>query len=120
MKHPVDVYVGQRVRQRRWKAGLTQQQLGNMVGIKFQQIQKYETGINRIPASRLWEIASALAVPVAFFFDDLKDHLVRTGEPQGDILNEKEAQNLVRFYCSIPETQRRPLLDLARLLSKAS
>ena len=119
MKHPVDVYVGQRVRQRRWVAGMTQQQLGNMVGIKFQQIQKYETGMNRISASRLWDIASALAVPVAFFFDDLKDHLARPGEPRGDILNEKEAQELVRFYCSIPETQRRPLFDLARLLSEA-
>ena len=108
MKHPVDVYVGQRVRQRRWVAGMTQQQLGNMVGLKFQQIQKYETGMNRISASRLLDIASALAVPVAFFFDDLKNHLARPGKSGGHMLNEKEAQELVRFYCSIPETQRRP------------
>ena len=119
MKHPVDVHVGKRVRHRRWMVGMTQQQLASKVGIKFQQIQKYETGMNRISASRLWEIASALAVPVAFFFDDLKDHLACPGESQGDMLNEKEAQELVRFYCSIPETQRRPLFDLARLLSEA-
>lgn len=119
MKHPVDIYVGQRVRQRRWMAGMTQQQLGNRVGVKFQQIQKYEMGTNRISASRLWDIASALAVPIAFFFDDVKERLARPDESQGDILNEKEAQELIRFYCSIPETQRRPLLDLARLLREA-
>ncbi len=53
MKHPVDVHVGQRVRQRRWMVGMTQQQLGDNAGIKFQQIQKYETGTNRISASRI-------------------------------------------------------------------
>ena len=57
MAHPVDVYVGQRVRQRRWMVGMTQQRLGDSVGIKFQQIQKYETGANRISASRMSDIA---------------------------------------------------------------
>lgn len=56
MKHPVDLHVGQRVRQRRWLFGMTQQQLAEKVGIKFQQIQKYETGTNRISSSRLWDI----------------------------------------------------------------
>ena len=56
MKHPVDLHVGQRVRQRRWLLGMTQQQLAEKVGIKFQQIQKYETGTNRISSSRLWDI----------------------------------------------------------------
>ena len=71
MKHPVDVHVGQRVRQRRWMVGMTQQQLGDKVGIKFQQIQKYETGTNRISASRMWDIAAAMEVPVSFFFEGL-------------------------------------------------
>ena len=62
MKHPVDVHVGKRVRHRRWMVGMTQQQLGDIVGIKFQQIQKYETGMNRVSASRLWDIADALGV----------------------------------------------------------
>lgn len=119
MKHPVDIYVGRRVRQCRWLAGMTQQQLGKLVGVQFQQIQKYEMGTNRISASRLWDIASALVVPMAFFFDDLEHHLARPGESHVDILDGKEAQELVRFYRSIPETQRRPLYDLAQLLSEA-
>ena len=57
VKHPVDVHVGKRIRHRRWMVGMTQQQLADAVGIKFQQIQKYETGMNRVSASRLWDIA---------------------------------------------------------------
>ena len=71
MKHPVDVHVGKRVRHRRWMLGVTQQQLAEQVGIKFQQIQKYETGMNRISASRLWDIAEALDAPVSFFFEGI-------------------------------------------------
>ena len=62
MKHPVDAHVGKRIRHRRWMVGMTQQQLADKVGIKFQQIQKYETGMNRVSASRLWDIADALGV----------------------------------------------------------
>ncbi|MGC1488114.1 MAG: helix-turn-helix transcriptional regulator, partial [Albidovulum sp.] len=71
MKHPVDVHVGKRVRHRRWMVGMTQQQLADKVGIKFQQIQKYETGMNRVSASRLCDIADALGVAVSFFFEGL-------------------------------------------------
>ena len=70
--HPVDVHVGKRIRHRRWMNGTTQQQLAEKVGIKFQQIQKYETGMNRVSASRLWDIAHALGVDVSFFFEELK------------------------------------------------
>ena len=69
MKHPVDVHVGKRIRHRRWMNGTTQQQLAEAVGIKFQQIQKYETGMNRVSASRLWDISKVLNVDVAFFFE---------------------------------------------------
>ena len=62
MKHPVDAHVGKRIRHRRWMVGMTQQQLADKVGIKFQQIQKYETGMNRVSASRLWDVADALGV----------------------------------------------------------
>ncbi|MEM7191127.1 MAG: helix-turn-helix transcriptional regulator [Pseudomonadota bacterium] len=120
MKHPVDVHVGQRVRQRRWMVGMTQQQLGNKVGIKFQQIQKYETGTNRISASRLWDIAAALDVPVSFFFEGLDGHIDHPAVAHGDIMTDKEALDLVRAYYSIPETQRRRLFDLARVLSDAA
>ena len=90
MPHPVDVHVGKRVRHRRWLVGMTQQQLAEHVGIKFQQIQKYETGANRVSASRLWDIADALDVPVSFFFEGID---------------------------AIPENQRRRLFELARVLS---
>jgi len=104
--------------------GMTQQQLGDIVGIKFQQIQKYETGMNRISASRLWDIAQALDVSISFFFEGFEneegvaetastDHDIQ----RGDLLADKEALELVRSYYSIPEAQRRRLFDLARVLS---
>ncbi|MFT6451008.1 MAG: transcriptional regulator with XRE-family HTH domain [Halocynthiibacter sp.] len=120
MKHPVDVHVGKRVRHRRWMVGMTQQQLAEKVGIKFQQIQKYETGMNRVSASRLWDIAEALNVPVAFFFEGIgagDATMVEKSNVPGDILADKEALELVRSYYSIPENQRRRLFELARVLS---
>ena len=127
MKHPVDVHVGKRVRHRRWMLGVTQQQLGEKVGIKFQQIQKYETGMNRISASRLWDIAAALDVPVSFFFEGYETGQVEDPIPakepdsaQGDLLSDKEALDLVRSYYAIPENQRRKLFDLARVLSSSA
>ncbi len=126
MPHPVDEYVGKRVRQRRWMVGFSQQQLGEAVGIKFQQIQKYETGMNRVSASRLWDIAETLEVPITFFFDGYGDASVnKDGDKsktntQGDLLADKEALELVRSYYAIPENQRRKLFDLARVLSSAA
>jgi len=121
MPHIVDIHVGKRIRQRRWLIGMTQQQLGDKVGIKFQQIQKYETGANRVSASRLWDIAETLDVPVTFFFDGLspsqeKDAVQPAGFP-ADIAEDKEAMELVRSYYAIPEHQRRRLFELARVLS---
>jgi len=120
MPHPVDVHVGKRVRHRRWLAGMTQQQLAESVGIKFQQIQKYETGANRISASRLWDIAHALGVPVSYFFEGLDGATAADAGFPGDILADKEALELVRSYYAIPEQQRRRLFDLARVLSDAA
>jgi transcriptional regulator with XRE-family HTH domain len=123
MKHPVDVHVGKRVRHRRWMMGMTQQQLAEKVGIKFQQIQKYETGMNRISASRLWDIAGTLEVPISFFFDGLSGETAEIAPDAplpGDLLADKEAQELVRSYYAIPEQQRRRLFDLARVLSDAA
>ncbi len=122
MKHPVDVHVGKRIRQRRWMNGTTQQQLAEAVGIKFQQIQKYETGMNRVSASRLWDIAAVLSVPVSFFFEGLEDHELeeRQSDVPSDVLTDKEALELLRSYYAIPENQRRRLFDLARVLSEAA
>lgn len=121
MPHRVDVHVGQRIRQRRWLTGMTQQRLAELVGIKFQQIQKYETGANRVSASRLWDIAEALGVNVAYFFEGLE-----TEEPKAQVgaknvpdnlMGDKEAMDLIRSYYAIPEDQRRRLFELARVLS---
>lgn len=124
MRHPVDVHVGKRIRHRRWMVGMTQQQLGDIVGIKFQQIQKYETGMNRVSASRLWDIAQALDVSISFFFEGFEEEADAGGAPEkshaiqrGDLLADKEALELVRSYYAIPEAQRRRLFDLARVLS---
>ncbi len=120
MAHPVDVHVGKRVRHRRWLVGMTQQQLAEQVGIKFQQIQKYETGANRVSASRLWDIADALDVPVSFFFEGIESEAgedAKADSVPADILGDKEALDLVRSYYAIPENQRRRLFELARVLS---
>lgn len=134
MKHPIDVHVGKRLRHRRWMAGMTQQQLGDAVGIKFQQIQKYETGMNRISASRLWELSGALGVPVSFFFDGMDEAAAEgaapaadrpvapaaNGAPSADLFADKEALDLVRAYYAIPELQRRRIFDLTRALGVAA
>lgn len=123
MSHAVDVHVGKRIRQRRWLIGMTQQKLADMVGIKFQQIQKYETGANRVSASRLWDIAEAMEVPVSFFFEGLKnadDHDLAEDPAKSvpaDLMGDKEAMDLIRSYYAIPENQRRRLFELARVLS---
>ena len=120
MAHPVDEHVGKRLRQRRWLVGMTQQQLAEHVGINFQQIQKYETGANRVSASRLWDIASTLDVSINFFFDGLqaeKGVKIQSDAMPSDLMGDKEALDLVRSYYAIPENQRRRLFDLARVLS---
>lgn len=134
MSHHVDVHVGKRIRHRRWLLAMTQQQLAEQVGIKFQQIQKYETGANRVSASRLWDIADTLGVPVSFFFEGLVSAngdmapaalqaAPRAAMPEGgaggskDLMGDREAMDLVRTYYAIPEDQRRRLFDLARVLS---
>ncbi len=124
MKHPVDVHVGQRVRQQRWIIGMTQQQLAARVGIKFQQIQKYETGMNRISASRLWDIADALSVPVHHFFEGLdakpREEGSEATERAADHVTDKESAELLRSYWGMPEIQRRKFYDLIRSMSKVA
>lgn len=121
MKHPVDVFVGQRMRRRRWMLGLTQPQLAARVGITFQQIQKYEAGMNRVSASRLWEIAEAMDVNVTYFFDGLADGQTDAegaADAEPAVAGEsREEAELLRSYNAIPEEQRKRLFDLAKVLS---
>lgn len=98
---------------------MTQQQLADAVGIKFQQIQKYETGANRVSASRLWDISQALDVMPSFFFDGLQPDETLSGGDE-DMLNRKETLELLRTYYAIPEGQRKRLFDLARALGQAA
>ena len=118
--NPIDAHVGARVRLRRMLIGMSQEKLGELLGVTFQQIQKYETGMNRISASRLWDIADALGVAISFFFEGLDQSSSIVEEIDGDILADKEALMLVRSYYAIPEAQRRRLFDLARVLSEAA
>src|SRR5215207_6222318 len=78
--NPTDIHVGSRVRLRRMMLGMSQEKLGEHLGITFQQIQKYEKGTNRIGASRLQHIARVLSVPVSFFFEDAPGGTTESGE----------------------------------------
>ena len=116
MAHSVDIHVGQKVRQRRWLMGMTQQQLAAEVGIKFQQIQNYETGMNRVSASRLWDISRVLGVSPSYFFEGIDDQPVEGSEEE--LLKRKETLELLRTYYQIPEEQRKKLLSLAQALGQ--
>lgn len=121
MAHPVDIHVGRKIRQRRWMLGMSQQELADLVGVNFQQIQKYEKATNRISASRMWDVASALDVPVEFFFAGMEEAAApeeTTGEIGAEdiFFEKKEAMKLVRAYYQIPAEQRLRLLDLAQVL----
>jgi transcriptional regulator with XRE-family HTH domain len=120
VKNPVDLHIGQRVRHRRWLLGMTQQQLAQAVGIRFQQIQKYESGANRISASRLWDLARALDMPVSFFFEGLVGDKDAAHAADDGLLQNKETMDLVRAYYGLDEGPRRRLLELAKALSGAA
>ncbi len=119
MSHIVDIHVGQKIRHRRWLVGMTQQQLADVVGIKFQQIQKYETGANRVSASRLWDISRALDVKPSYFFEGLAEDDGVEAETES-LFSKKETLELLRTYYAIPESQRKRLFELARVLGQAA
>jgi transcriptional regulator with XRE-family HTH domain len=116
--HPIDIYVGSRIRHQRALAGLNQTQLAMKVGVTFQSIQKYERGTNRVSASRLQQIATALNVPVSQFFDGLAtESAVRPGTPpvpeHGPTTREIHDLNLA-FTAIADRTVRRAFLYLMR------
>ncbi len=103
--HPIDVHVGSRVRLRRTLLGMNQTQLGEKLGITYQQIQKYEYGANRISASRLHQLSRILDVPVSYFFDGL-DKGANVWSPD-DIWLKRETLELVRAYYRIGDPATR-------------
>jgi transcriptional regulator with XRE-family HTH domain len=131
--NPIDVHVGARVRLRRTLLGMSQERLGEAIGLTFQQVQKYERGANRVGASRLYDLSRVLDVPVSFFFDDLAaaplapidGAATGVAEPataayEPDPLMRRETLELVRAYYRIPDPQiRRRLFDLTKAIANA-
>lgn len=125
--NPIDIHVGSRVRLRRNMLGMSQEKLGESLGVTFQQIQKYEKGTNRVGASRLQAIASILNVPVAFFFEDAPvDHLPgnkgfsedRSTSYVVDFLSSAEGLQLNRSFVKISDARvRRKVIDLVKALA---
>ena len=128
---PVDVHVGSRVRLRRTLLGLSQERLGEAVGLTFQQIQKYERGANRIGASRMYDLAHVLDVPVSFFFEDMPDEVrQRDAAPAGgsgqeeaaverNPLNRRETLELVRAYYRIGSARvRKRVFELVKAVAR--
>ena len=96
--------------------GMTQMQLGDLSGVGFQQIQKYETAANRVAASRLWEIAAAQSVPITYYFAGLQQAEQESSCTRAKDLDD-EITALVRYFLSIPKEKRKKLSNLARAMS---
>jgi len=109
----IDRHVGARIRERRIMLGLTQQQLADLIGVTYQQAHKYERGINRVSAGRLFEVAQVLGVPVSYFFDGLEQ-----GSERGISPRERMCLELARNFAQIPnERHQEALSQLARALA---
>jgi len=118
MATDIDLHLGRRLRRRRRLLGLTQQQLAVQVGIRFQQIQKYECGANRISAARLWQLAEALETPIGYFYEGMGEALA--GKPSAasrEVFSRRETLDLIQAFYQLDESPRRRLLDLAKSLN---
>jgi transcriptional regulator with XRE-family HTH domain len=128
--NPVDVHVGARVRLRRTLLGMSQEKLGEAIGLTFQQVQKYERGANRIGASRLWDLSRVLDCPMSFFFEEMDDETASSSprnlsgdsrdlEPRdNDPMTKRETLELVRAYYRINDYHvRRRIYELAKSLA---
>ncbi len=133
--NPIDVHVGGRVRLRRTLLGMSQEKLGEAIGLTFQQVQKYERGSNRIGASRLYDLSRVLDVPVGFFFDDMTDEVAarspgqirgRTAEMdevhfEPNPMARRETLELVRAYYKIGDSSvRKRLFEMVKALGASA
>lgn len=129
--HPVDVHVGKRLRLKRTILGMSQEAIGNAIGVTFQQIQKYERGINRMGSSRLYEFAKVMGVPVSFFFEEFSDFpqsgtgvhkyaapgLAEDAAPvfEHEQLSSRETLEMMRAYYRITDPQvRKRIFELVK------
>jgi transcriptional regulator with XRE-family HTH domain len=130
--NPIDVHVGTRIRLRRTLMGMSQERLGEALGLTFQQVQKYERGVNRVGASRLYDLSRVLDVPISFFYDDMPESLgglraapraaAGFGDAQeafgDDTLSRRETLELVRAYYRIADPGvRKRMFDLIKSLA---
>lgn len=128
--NPVDVHVGGRVRLRRTLLGMSQEKLGEAIGLTFQQVQKYERGANRIGASRLWDLSRVLECPISFFFEEMAENTASSSPrnlnvespdiepPENDPMAKRETLELVRAYYRIKDYHvRRRIYELAKSLA---
>ena len=139
--NPIDVHVGNRIRLRRTLLGLSQEKLASLLGLTFQQVQKYERGMKRVGASRLWDISRVLEVPVNFFYEDMNKDIasqsprmfsLADGQPEylkeedeaiyeADPMQREETIELVKAYYKIPNRKAaKHMFDLIIALSKTS
>ena len=127
--HPVDVYVGRRLRLKRTILGMSQESVGKQIGVTFQQIQKYERGINRMGASRLYDFARALGVQISYFFEGYGDYVaddhasLAMNEPEAakfesEKINNRETLEIMRAYYRIKNPAvRKRIVDLIKVMS---
>lgn len=138
--NPVDVHVGNRIRLRRTLLGLSQEKLASLLGLTFQQVQKYERGMNRVGASRLWDIGKVLEVPIGFFYEDMDKEVANQSPrmfsiPDGtpaelaeeesmvdlDPMHRKETIELVKAYYKIGNRKAaKHMFDLIVAMSKTT
>lgn len=126
---PIDIHVGSRVRMRRTLLGMSQEKLGNALGLTFQQIQKYERGANRIGSSRLYKLSHILDVPVGYFFEDMQTETVRRARGLSDTnpetfeqdqLAKRETLELVRAYYKISDPKvRKKTFELVKAVAQS-
>jgi transcriptional regulator with XRE-family HTH domain len=124
----IDIYVGSRVRMRRLLLGLSQERLADQIGVTFQQVQKYEKGMNRIGASRLQRIAEVLSAPPSFFFqqDDAQPltleglEMTAKADPVSEFLRSKEGLTLNRAFLKITDPHiREKIVSLVKAMAQA-
>ena len=134
---PIDIHVGSRMQLRHTLMGMMKEQLAKSIGVSFQQVQKYERGLNRLSASRLFDVCQALGVSITYFFEDVPEDTLRGRKrntevtepaalggrgrrPSGDLMNKTESLELVRSYWHMPANQREKVRALIDTLARAN
>ncbi len=133
--NPIDIHVGARIRLRRTLLGMSQQKLGEAIGLTFQQVQKYERGTNRVGSSRMFELARVLDVPVSYFFEEMGSDVAARGRQHAfgiateapnsgagaDPMTKRETLELVRAYYKITDAKvRKRLFEMTKALAAAA